>query len=114
MIKFRNISDDDRDVGATSVRGGLLVEKGQVYEVAGEVVEETDDAYIVADDSRATVVSYEDPDAEGRARPVTEPSRTAWPKSTWKLVGDVRRRDAATGEPVKASDTKSDGKGDAA
>lgn len=84
MIKFRNVSGDPRDVA--SGRGQIFVDKDQVIEVGGEVVEETDEAYTVLN-------------------PDGNPERVDWQKSLWHLVGGATKRDDETGRPLERTPT---------
>ncbi|MGW0805949.1 hypothetical protein [Nonomuraea sp. NPDC002799] len=64
MARFKNISGEDRRVGRAD---GRLVEAGSVT-AAGDMAEETDDAYIVGEGDEAR----------------------SWPKSTWELVPEAK------------------------
>lgn len=65
MARFKNISGEDRRVGRAE---GPLVEAGTVTVVDGEVVSQTDDAYIVGEGDEAR----------------------AWPKATWELLDEPK------------------------
>jgi hypothetical protein len=108
VIKFRNATDDTRNVGSD----GPVVKKDEILEVDGEVVQETDDAYIVELAGTKTVTGFEDPDEAGYAKPKTEPQRVAYPKSTWHLAGaSTRRATAATTRTDTNADTTNGSEG---
>lgn len=72
VLKFKNVGDAIH-AQKRADRGGELVETGGVFEVDGELAEETPDAYLVGtgDDARA------------------------WPKAQWELVADKTAKTVA-------------------
>lgn len=63
MPKFKNVGSDVHAMKRADL-GGRLVETGAEFEVAGDVTEETPDAYIVGSGDNAR----------------------AWPKAQWELA----------------------------
>lgn len=85
MVRFKNISKEDRRVGRAD---GPLVEAGKVTAVDGDLLADLDDAYVTGGPEDVLL----DPHTEERIG-FTGDAR-AWPKSTWELLKEPKGSEA--------------------
>lgn len=64
MLKFKNIGQEQIDVGKPAELGGRIVPAGDVFEVDGVVTDELGDCYLVGEGDNVR----------------------AWPKAQWELI----------------------------